>query len=161
MTHTYAQRVGERLRNIRKQKGLSLQDVEMMSGHQFKASVLGAYERGERSISVPRLQKLATFYEVPAEQLLPAEAGMRRSAIPTPGGVALDLTRLHELEETEYEPVRRYVSMIQVQRQDFNGKVLTIRRDDLRALSCLFEMTPDDLEDRLEHLGVLHQPLGL
>lgn len=155
MSLTYAQRVGERLRNIRKQKGLSLQDVEVMSNHVFKASVLGAYERGERSISVPRLQKLASFYEVPSEQLLPAEAGMRRASFTHEGGISLDLTRLHELDETEYEPVRRYVSMIQVQRQDFNGKVLTIRRDDLRALSCLFEMTPDELETRLEDLGVL------
>lgn len=160
MTLSYAQRVGERLRNIRKQKGLSLQDVEVMSTNEFKASVLGAYERGERSISVPRLQNLATFYEVPAEQLLPAEAGVRRAAVPTQGGVALDLTRLHELAETEYDPVRRYISMIQVQRQDFNGRVLTIRRDDLRSLSCLFEITPDQLEERLESLGVLHQPVG-
>jgi transcriptional regulator with XRE-family HTH domain len=51
--------VGERLRSIRRQKGLSLHDVEARSGHEFKASVLGAYERGERAISVPRLIRLA------------------------------------------------------------------------------------------------------
>ncbi|MGH2784069.1 MAG: helix-turn-helix domain-containing protein, partial [Actinomycetota bacterium] len=56
MAATYAQRVGERLRAIRLQKGLSLHDVEQASTKEFKASVLGAYERGERSISVPRLQ---------------------------------------------------------------------------------------------------------
>jgi transcriptional regulator with XRE-family HTH domain len=47
---TYAEQVGERLRNIRLQKGLSLHDVEQHSSKEFKASVLGAYERGERSI---------------------------------------------------------------------------------------------------------------
>ena len=31
----------------------------------------------------------------------------------------------------------RYLTMIQVQRQDFNGRVLTIRRDDLRAIACI------------------------
>ncbi len=155
MTATYAQRVGERLRNIRKQKGLSLQDVESMSDQSFKASVLGAYERGERSISVPRLHKLATFYEVPAEQLLPAEPGVSRSFMPPPGGVVLDLTRIHELSATEYESVHRYVSAIQVQRQDFNGKVLTIRRDDLRTLAVLFEMTGDEFESKLDELGVI------
>ena len=51
---SYAEQVGDRLRNIRLQKGLSLHDVEQRSGKEFKASVLGAYERGERSISVPR-----------------------------------------------------------------------------------------------------------
>ena len=67
----YARRVGERLRAIRKQKGLSLQEVEAASTQEFKASVLGAYERGERSISVPRLQRLARYYNVPVDQLLP------------------------------------------------------------------------------------------
>ena len=40
---------------MRKQMRLSLQAVEAMSEQEFKASVLGAYERGERAISVPRL----------------------------------------------------------------------------------------------------------
>src|SRR5207253_3934884 len=69
----YARRVGERLRAIRKQKGLSLQEVEADSTQEFKASVLGAYERGERSISVPRLQRLARYYNVPVDQLLPRD----------------------------------------------------------------------------------------
>src|SRR5689334_24796683 len=72
-TGAYAGKVGERLRAIRRQKRLSLQDVEAASKQQFKASVLGAYERGERAISVPRLQRLARFYHVPVDQLLPQD----------------------------------------------------------------------------------------
>jgi len=75
MPQNYAQRVGERLRSVRKQKRLSLQAVEASSRQEFKASVLGAYERGERAISVPRLQRLARFYAVPVDQLLPREDG--------------------------------------------------------------------------------------
>ena len=48
----YSIKVGERLRLVRRQKRMSLQEVEAESGHEFKASVLGAYERGERAISV-------------------------------------------------------------------------------------------------------------
>jgi len=48
----YSRLVGERLRGIRKQKRLSLQEVEQQSQTEFRASVLGAYERGERAISV-------------------------------------------------------------------------------------------------------------
>ena len=66
--------VGDRLRAIRRQKGLSLHDVEARSNQEFKASVLGAYERGERAISVPRLLRLAELYRVPADQLLPGRA---------------------------------------------------------------------------------------
>ena len=69
----YSRKVGERLRAIRRQKRLSLQEVEANSEQEFKASVLGAYERGERAISVPRLRKLAAFYNVPVDQLLPIE----------------------------------------------------------------------------------------
>src|ERR1044072_7398842 len=68
---SYAEQVGERLRNIRLQKGLSLHDVEERSGKEFKASVLGAYERGERSISVPRLQRLPIFSGAPVTPLRP------------------------------------------------------------------------------------------
>ena len=46
-------------------------EVEETTEGEFKASVLGAYERGERAISVPRLHSLASFYGVPVDQLLP------------------------------------------------------------------------------------------
>ena len=69
----------ERLRNVRKQQRLSLQAVEAASNAEFKASVLGAYERGERAISVPRLQRLARFYNVPVDQLLPRYSAIELS----------------------------------------------------------------------------------
>src|SRR4249919_1160333 len=80
----YGRKVGERLRAIRRQKRLSLQAVEAASQQEFKASVLGAYERGERAISVPRLQRLARFYSVPVDQLLPRDLGLD----PAWGGVS-------------------------------------------------------------------------
>ena len=179
MPTNYARRVGERLRLIRKQKGLSLQEVESSSTQEFKASVLGAYERGERAISVPRLQRLAKFYNVPVDQLLPQdvdEFGGRRDdelidltaegtdaaeATPPRGvrrydddKVSIDLTRLQAVTAQEREMLSRYLGMIQVQRQDFNGKVLTIRSEDLRAIACLFETTTDSMRRRLDELGL-------
>jgi hypothetical protein len=44
--------------------------------------------------------------------------------------------------------------MIQVQRGDFNGRVLTIRRDDVRAIAALIEATPEQAPRRLEGLGI-------
>ncbi len=70
---SYNEAVGQRLRSIRKQRGLSLQDVEEISSREFKASVLGAYERGERALSLPRLQRLAAFFNVSPGNLLPQE----------------------------------------------------------------------------------------
>src|SRR3712207_5844696 len=109
---TYAVKVGNRLRAIRKQKRLSLQEVEASSNQEFKASVLGAYERGERAISVPRLQRLARYYSVPVDQLLPREEGDTTSgqyavidlADPATGGppegpVSIDLRPLEQRSE--------------------------------------------------------------
>lgn len=156
MDESYAHKVGERLRSIRRQKRLSLQDVEAASSEEFKASVLGAYERGERSISVPRLQRLAAFYGVPVDQLLPQEAGptLPRAPSTVKGGITIDLGRLHNLSDPELEILERFLTSIQMQRQDFNGKMLTIRREDLRVLACLFDLTPDTFSDRLDAMGI-------
>ena len=155
----YSKAVGERLRHIRRQKRLSLQEVEAISSQEFKASVLGAYERGERAISVPRLQRLARFYRVPVDQLLPggesdaeAEAPARRE--PDAAGARIDLTRLEQMPGAESEMLSRYLRMIQVQRQDFNGRVLTIRRDDMRAIACILGVGEEGADVRLEEMGL-------
>jgi transcriptional regulator with XRE-family HTH domain len=167
----YVRAVGTRLRTVRHQIGLSLQAVESMSAQEFKASVLGAYERGERAISVSRLQRLAKLYQVSVDQLLPSEEDATRWWV-TPqqegprapvGSVGaqpweshedftIDLTRLKEAIGPERDVLRRFVNMIQVQRQDFNGHVLTLRAGDARAISCLFGVTPDALARRLDEL---------
>ena len=104
----YSRAVGERLRAIRRQKRLSLHDVEAGSDSEFKASVLGAYERGERAISVPRLQRLAGFYDVPVDQLLPSEDGAdvidltdRALARQAEAQLVLDLQMLHDMTGPE------------------------------------------------------------
>jgi transcriptional regulator with XRE-family HTH domain len=153
----YVRAVGERLRHIRRQKRLSLQEVEAVSNQEFKASVLGAYERGERAISVPRLHRLAQFYRVPVDQLLPggdddrAEPPVRREG---EGGAKIDLTRLEQLGDGESQMLSRYLRMIQVQRQDFNGRVLTIRRDDMRAIACILGVSEELADRRLEEMGL-------
>jgi transcriptional regulator with XRE-family HTH domain len=155
----YSQKVGERLRAIRRQKRLSLQEVETSSRQEFKASVVGAYERGERAISVPRLQRLAAFYEVPIDQLLPRSHDDHGGIVDITDGtinetrpLTIDLVALRELDLPGADLLARYLQMIQVQRQDFNGRMLTVRRDDLRAIACLLDLEPSSA---LVHLGSL------
>jgi transcriptional regulator with XRE-family HTH domain len=154
-TPSYSEMVGARLRSIRKQRGLSLQDVQRLSGGEFKAAVVGAYERGERSLSLPRLRRLAAFFQVPMSQFLPTEEAKERSITPLPsGGVTIDLTSLDRLAGTEAEIFDRFLRSIQVMRQDFNGKVLTIRRNDLRLLSLLLDQNEEAFAERLVALGL-------
>lgn len=154
----YSVLVGDRLRNIRMQKGLSLHDVEEQSTKEFKASVLGAYERGERSISVPRLQRLARFYGVPVDHLLPRdpddEEATQPQAIGRPEKIRIDLQRLTEVDVPEKPIIERYLNMVQMQRGDFNGKVLTIRGDDLRAIASVLDMTSENLFSKIDALGL-------
>lgn len=148
----YAERLGERLRNVRQQQGMSLHDVEDHSGGTLKASVVGAYERGERAISVTRLRAIAEFYRVPIAQLLP-ESDARRIAPGESHGLRIDLTRLSG-DRPEMAMIGRYLSSIQARRGDYNGRVLTVRSNDIAALAAVLDAQPDDLERRLVDAGV-------
>jgi len=147
----YRKEVGRRIRDIRRQRKLSLQDVEGESKQEFKASVLGAYERGERAISVPRLQRLAHFYGVPVDQLLPVV-----EEPPTPAAVeesvTIDLAQLDSRDDMK--TMDRYLRSIRLQRQDFNGKVVTVRRDDVRALARVLGDSAGRVGDYLDELGL-------
>ena len=163
-----AEAIGSRLRAVRHQMGLSLQAVAAMSNGEFRTSVLGAYERGDRVITVPRLQRLAKLYAVPVGQLLPPEntSGSGEpeademgatSDLPRVGHrkVSIDLATLKGEAGPEPELVRRFLNMIQLQRQDFNGRMITIRNGDLRVIACLIGVTPDAMGHRLDDLGLL------
>ena len=161
---SYSRSVGERIRTIRRQKRLSLQDIEARSESEFKASVLGAYERGERAISLPRLYRLARFYNVPVDQMLPGgndPADTTRGPATDQGildrKVVIDLTRLAGCTAPETVLIDRYLTLIQVKRQDFNGRVLTIRRDDLQALAAILGTGIDEALPRLEELDLLRR----
>ncbi|MGI8752424.1 MAG: transcriptional regulator [Acidimicrobiales bacterium] len=166
MSPAFAREVGERLRNIRRQQGLSLQAVEETSAREFKASVLGAYERGERIISVLRLQRLAALYGVPVDQLLPRAPSanpdasadvetLRQEAVPGEAEpVTFDLAKLQAVEAPERELLRRYIGMIQVQRGDFNGRVITVRNEDVRSLARVFERDEASMRRRFDELGI-------
>jgi transcriptional regulator with XRE-family HTH domain len=157
---SYARAVGDRLRTLRRQRGLSLLAVEESSNREFKASVLGAYERGERVISVLRLQRLADFYKVPVDRILPRAGGPE----PSENGhvstfvpqrpLLLDLVRMNATESVEGQVIRRYVNAIQHQRSGFHGTVIAIRADDLRVISRFLERDEAAMEMRLVELGL-------
>lgn len=160
----FGREVGDRLRDIRRRQGRSLHAVQAASGGEFKASVLGAYERSERIISVLRLQRLAILYGVPVDQLLPptrsAPPNAQVSSVDTPPAtsaaepapVTIDLRKLEDVLTPEEDVLRRYIHAIQVQRGDFNGKMITIRREDVRSLARVLERDEVSMRHRFEDL---------
>jgi transcriptional regulator with XRE-family HTH domain len=149
---SYTREVGERLRRVRVDRGLSLQDVERSSGGRWKAAVVGSYERGDRNISATRLLELAEFYEVSPGDVLPGDAGGHRTD--NGSALVLDLERLEALGD-RWAGLRRYCESIQLQRGDFNRRVLSVRGEDVRALAVIHEASPDELVTELRELGVL------
>lgn len=155
-TTTYAEVLGERLRNVRTQQNLSLHDVERISEGEYKASVLGAYERGERAVSVARLRGLADFYRVPLNELMPPQGGRVRMEEATPlSGVKIDLTKLEDAGLPATEAITRFVGSIQSRRGDYNGRIITIRREDLRALAAVLDISTGGLRERLTSAGIV------
>ena len=158
---SYARLVGERLRQIRQQKKLSLSEVENSTDQEFKASVMGAYERGERMISVPRLERLANFYGVTVDQLLPRDKqreGDTQSQSAAPTKLRIDVAKLSLRDGKEFKMLERLLRMIQVQRQDFNGKVITVRAHDTRAIAVMLDVAVDDVGAKLAELDLLFVP---
>jgi len=142
--------VGKRLRSVRRIRGLSLDDVERESGGRWSASAVGAYERGFRNLSLPRLRDLASFYDVPMGVMLGEEdlAGPGRSQ-----RLVLDLVALQSVPDAE--AVLRYLRSIILERGDYNGRVLSIRRDDLRAICSLLRTDESATIDQLAAWGAI------
>ncbi len=125
--------VGQRLRAIRQAQGLSLAEVESRSDGQWSASAVGAYERGFRTLSLPRLKALADYYRVPVAVLLGEPSPIPGS--PERRKIVLDLEALAKIDPAA--PIRRFVNSIIEARGDFNGRILSLRHDDLKALCTL------------------------
>lgn len=156
----FGRELGDRLRNIRNQKGMSLRDVEQASGGRWKAAVVGAYERGDRNVTVPRLYELAEFYGVPLSEILP-DTGRVGPGVPEDRRrVTLDLQQLQRVPSAQADPLARFASAIQSLRGDFNGRVLTVREDDLMALALAYQTTLEDLSRRLKEWGLLSESGG-
>lgn len=151
-----SQAIGEKLRQIRKEQRLSLHDVEQQSNHEFKASVVGAYERGERSISVARLIRLCEHYHVAPSSVLPSETTIDLTAEEgSPRRVVIDLGKIANNNHAEAMVIGRFAQSVHQQRNDSTGRFLTLRSDDMRILSAVFGKSIEDFTQRLAEINLL------
>ncbi len=127
--------------------------MEEKSARRWKAVVVDSYERGDRAITVARLSELAGFYGIPIAELLP-DARPVRTADPDTK-IVLNLERLSEVPADVAGPLARYAATIQSQRGDYNGRVLSIRHEDLRSLAVIYDASPSAITEQLIGWGVL------
>ena len=154
----YTKALGARLRAIRTQQGLSLHGVEEKSEGRWKAVVVGSYERGDRAVTVQRLAELADFYGVPVGEFLPERQSAQAGG--SSDRLVIDLEQLSTVPADKAAPLARYAATIQSQRGDYNGRVLSIRHEDLRSLAVIYDESPRVLTEELVGWGVLSAETG-
>lgn len=125
--------VAQRLRELRNQRGFTLDEFEKFTDGAVKAVVMGSYERGARSISIARLSQLASYLGVSLQYFLAPPKGEVTSS---PHTWIFDLRAMRAVESTseQMRSLRNFLQEIAAQRSDWDGEVLTIRRSDRQIL---------------------------
>jgi transcriptional regulator with XRE-family HTH domain len=151
--------IGAALRAHRQRKRLSLAEVAERSGYEFKASSLGAYERGDRAISVRRLQRLSELYGVRVDALMRdedlGEIDLRELAPNPSNALILDLGRVLESHSPGAAAVVRFATTIRTLRRQPASSILAVRKTDAAFLAALMGCSESELRRQLSDGGVL------
>lgn len=134
MSDRFSVSLGQRLRAARRQRGWSLGEVESQTDGEFKASVVGAYERGERAISVQRFARLSDVYGIAPNELIPVEQSE---------SVVLDLDALESGDGGAL--VDRYLAAIQLLRKTSGSR--EVRQSDRAIIASLLQVEERRPED--------------
>lgn len=136
-----ALRIGQELKKIRKQRGLSLAEVEHLSQGRWKAVVVGSYERADRAITIGRLSALMALYQAPLSALFPARQEHDDSTDAASAAPAtFDLSR-RELLRAQHPGLAQFLSFVINSRGDWNGHIITVRKSDLQ-MAASYEGVP-------------------
>lgn len=148
--------IGASLRSIRRQRNLTLREVERESGGEWKAVVVGSYERGDRALTLKRAIGLASFYGVPLDQLLGLHT--QASVLAGPERLSFNLSEIRRVGRGLPEGFPRYLHEICRLRSDWNGEVLTLRSSDLTALGVILDIASTDVINwaRAANLSLSH-----
>lgn len=137
-----ALRIGQELKKLRRQRGLSLAQVETLSNGRWKAVVVGSYERADRAITIGRLSALMGLYQAPMSALFRSnephrdtsdcEGALVQTTVDQP--FVFDLNKKEELQQNFFALAQFLTHIINV-RGDWNGHILSIRRSDLQMIA--------------------------
>ena len=126
---------------------MTLRQCEEESGGQFKAVVMGSYERGTRAISLQRLQEIADFYHVPIQYFFNDSAKTSRERSEK---LTFDLRKIKKAAtfDPSIEGLAKMLHLFISKRGDWNGELVTIRRSDNDLVKLV--SNDEDIEAKLE-----------
>ncbi len=142
----------KKLREIRKSKGWSLQDVEKVSKGKWKAVVVGSYERSDRAISLKKTIELMAFYQVPISALFDSEEPSKSNR-PYQKAIIIDQRNLLKSTDKTVDGVKRMISIVAAKRRDWNGEVLSLGSTDIQFLGMLLNTSDEGALDYLKDNG--------
>ncbi|MFM9151230.1 MAG: helix-turn-helix domain-containing protein [Candidatus Planktophila sp.] len=137
MSITHDLPIGARIRKVRRERGWSLQECEVRSQGRLRAVTLASYERGQRSISLGKLQLIAEILEVTIEYLFGATNQM--SPVPKQRHI-YDLRALTLSPScVQKQLLLSYLKVIIKKRGDWQGEVISLRTSDIGNLHLIFQ----------------------
>lgn len=139
------------LRKVRKERGLSLADVERISHRRWSSAVVGSYERGDRALTIERAIDLADFYRVPLFYLLGIELAQTSPEEKSTSPLTLDLRKV---KSAGTEPLQLFVAWLTGTRHDWNGEVMTFRNSDLTTLAMMMTLDIEAVRRLLQTFSI-------
>lgn len=155
MENLESARIRERIRELRRERGLTLLAFEKRSGGRIRAVVLGAYERGDRSMTLEKIIEIASVLDVGLSHLVESTLPM---GLPSHGQTRhiYDLVKLRALEESDEKQVlSRYIARVAQQRRDWAGQIISLRSDDIEALSRVIDSETVTFKDWAFSQGII------
>lgn len=155
MSHSDSNEIRVRIRQLRRERGLTLLAFEKLSGGRIRAVVLGAYERGDRSMSLKKVIEIADVFGVELAHLMAPSSGRGESPELADRHI-YDLRALQALEPSpEKEILTKYIRRIAHRRGDWAGEIISLRRDDIDALSRVIDSEEVNFHEWVGASGIL------
>jgi transcriptional regulator with XRE-family HTH domain len=145
-----SERIRIRIRQLRRERGLTLRDFEEKSGGRIRAIVMGAYERGDRSMSLGKLIEISKVFGIELSHLIGSAELTQSSGTPSSRYI-FDLRVLNSLEDSPQKVILlRYLSRIAEQRGDWAGEVISLRQSDIESLSKVIDNQTNTFEQWIQ-----------
>jgi len=129
-----------RLRLLRESRNLTLVQAAALSQGSITAMALGSYERGDRAITAAKLVAISQMYGIPLQELIAAPDKTVASK-----RITVDIRKVNGNGSELSKRFSGVLAKIAQMRSDWNGELISLRREDLKNLSTFSSFSPEEI----------------